>query len=85
MKLFQDMTNWLGDHYSFAITTNIFAFIMNYTEINDFLKTSGLLSALAIGILTVIAKFQEVKINKMKIKNQLNNQKNQFKNEAEMD
>lgn len=75
MKLFQDMTNWLGENYSISITSTILMFIMSFTNINDILKTTGLLVALIVGIFTAIAKVQDVMLNKMKIKEQIQKQK----------
>lgn len=86
MKLFNEMISWFGENYSISITSTILMFIMSFTNINDILKTTGLLVALIVGIFTAIAKVQEVMLNKMKIKEQIQKQKTRNnEDESEMD
>lgn len=86
MKLFNEMISWFGENYSISITSTILMFIMSFTNINDILKTTGLLVALIVGIFTAIAKVQEVMLNKMRIKEQIQKQKTRNnEDESEMD
>lgn len=86
MKLFNEMISWFGENYPISITSTILMFIMSFTNINDILKTTGLLVALIVGIFTAIAKVQDVMLNKMKIKEQIQKQKTRNnEDESEMD